>query len=581
MTVYEKWLFPTVFDVCTNPVPIDIDSDGHLETVFIGQDGTVYCISSFGELEWTYAAEPNPMYSTPAIADLDKDNELEIIIGSNTNDKITCLDREGNSLWNFSTSSNFNAAPAVVDFDLDGNLEILIGDHNGNFYCLSYDGTQKWNYSIPNGAGDAAIGDVDGDGKLEAIIPSIVHDNRIHCINSSGQLEWNYTHTANVDWYPCIADIHNDGQDEFFILADDQYYYCRNGTDGSVIWKCLLEFDTASNPILSDLTSDGSIESLVSLSFFDSGVFARIHCINDAGGIIWNATVRDEIFGSIITADLDDNGNQELIMGSTDLLYCLNSNGEQLWNYSIAPCFSTPLVVDIDLDNIYEIILPTEDGIYCLGINGVTQSGKTNWYCEGGSIHHTRQCDLDGDYLDDLNEKTYYPTDEDDSDTDDDQLNDGMELFMGTDPIDPDTDQDGLLDGEETIIGTNPLDEDTDQDGLDDYEEVTLGTDNYITNPLSNDTDTDGIDDYEEVHLGTDGYFTDPTNNDTDGDGYTDLEEINLGFDPTDPNDHPTPTTTPTTKVGFTNDGFIGLLITTSLALTVFTLVTRRKKYFE
>lgn len=67
-------------------------------------------------------------------------------------------------------------------------------------------------------------------------------------------------------------------------------------------------------------------------------------------------------------------------------------------------------------------------------------------------------------------------------------------------PVQPDADRDGLSDQEELDIHhTNPNDADTDDDALDDGLEVRLGTD-----PLSSDTDGDGRSDSEEVSAGTD-----------------------------------------------------------------------------
>ena len=84
---------------------------------------------------------------------------------------------------------------------------------------------------------------------------------------------------------------------------------------------------------------------------------------------------------------------------------------------------------------------------------------------------------------------------------------------------DTDTDDDGLNDGNELYgIGTDPLMADTDDDGLSDFDEV-----NRDGNPG----------DY------TPGTDTDPNDDDTDDDGITDGVEVNQGTDPFDPADYP------------------------------------------
>ncbi len=163
-----------------------------------------------------------------------------------------------------------------------------------------------------------------------------------------------------------------------------------------------------------------------------------------------------------------------------------------------------------------------------------------------------------------------------DSDSDNDGIVDGVEVFTyATSPVSTDTDGDGLSDYAELFTyHTDPLLVDTDGDTLSDKEEVTLGADGYVTNPLSRDTDGDTLtDDFEvttdpylqarspnlaalanrqvddiqvtvsvPVSARSAGitalpnhYLTDPTRADTDSDGADDAQEIVIGSHPLDP----------------------------------------------
>jgi hypothetical protein len=142
--------------------------------------------------------------------------------------------------------------------------------------------------------------------------------------------------------------------------------------------------------------------------------------------------------------------------------------------------------------------------------------------------------DTDGDGLTD-SEETTYGTDPNDADTDDDDLNDGVEVnTYGTDPLVVDTDGGGISDGNEVVNGTDPLDAsddddgsgtDTDGDGLSDIDEATYGTD---VNDA--DTDDDRLSDGQEVHT----YGTEPDDADSDGGGEEDGDEVDGGRDPLD-----------------------------------------------
>ena len=101
----------------------------------------------------------------------------------------------------------------------------------------------------------------------------------------------------------------------------------------------------------------------------------------------------------------------------------------------------------------------------------------------------------------------------------------GNELIVLQNTVSEDTDNDLLDDAIEILYGLSHVEIDTDRDGLSDYEEFYGPTD-----PLDPDTDNDGLYDGEEVNQ----YNTDPTNPDTDGDGSLDGDEVAWGVDPLD-----------------------------------------------
>ncbi|MEE1056417.1 MAG: starch-binding protein [Acutalibacteraceae bacterium] len=122
------------------------------------------------------------------------------------------------------------------------------------------------------------------------------------------------------------------------------------------------------------------------------------------------------------------------------------------------------------------------------------------------------------------------------SDTDEDELPDYMELLLGTDINIVDTDNDGLWDGYEFYTSlTDPTKIDTDGNGVSDNNEDTDsdGICNYVekdynTDPDNSDTDADGLSDYDEVLV----YNTNPLKYDTDVDGMGDLTEVLAGLNP-------------------------------------------------
>jgi len=149
------------------------------------------------------------------------------------------------------------------------------------------------------------------------------------------------------------------------------------------------------------------------------------------------------------------------------------------------------------------------------------------------------------------------------ADTDGDGLDDGLEVEVGSGPLDTDSDDDGALDSEERqpledsdgdgLI--NLLDPDSDNDGLNDGLEIgvlapsadtDLNAFNFwpdadvttTTDPLNPDSDGGGIPDGLEDRNrngrveSSESDPNDPTDDDSDGDGLSNFEESQLGTDP-------------------------------------------------
>lgn len=107
-----------------------------------------------------------------------------------------------------------------------------------------------------------------------------------------------------------------------------------------------------------------------------------------------------------------------------------------------------------------------------------------------------------------------------DPDSDEDGLSDDAEDANDNGLVNGDTDHDHVWDGGETWTETDPYDPDTDGDTLTDGNEV---NGEMPSSPLLVDTDGDGIDDPDEIAFGYD-----PSNADTDGDGLDDdVEDAN------------------------------------------------------
>ena len=87
--------------------------------------------------------------------------------------------------WKYITRDDVISSPAIGDVDGDKKLEIIIGSYDSNVYCLSGNGSLEWKFETGGGVSSSpAIGDVDDDGGLEVVVGS--GDNNIYCLGVRG-----------------------------------------------------------------------------------------------------------------------------------------------------------------------------------------------------------------------------------------------------------------------------------------------------------------------------------------------------------------------------------------------------------
>ena len=163
----------------SSPVIADIDNDGQNEIVFGHQDGILRAFEGDGRLKWSTRAIPgineeqncNPQLtpsaidSSPAVADIDADGDVEVVVGLGSTfvphqngSVISVNGKTGRIEWAFTSS-----------FD---NASLWAGQ------TPEADGWCEATYATP------AIGDVDGNGTVEIVFAS--WDFRIWAVDGRG-----------------------------------------------------------------------------------------------------------------------------------------------------------------------------------------------------------------------------------------------------------------------------------------------------------------------------------------------------------------------------------------------------------
>ena len=199
--------------------------------------------------------------------------------------------------------------------------------------------------------------------------------------------KWDFNTESTLLAGPAVYDVDKDGKKEIVIGTKDGRVIMFD-EEGKVRWTYNIRnkvsevdeyFQDAEaansingSPVIADINNDGQNEIIFGT---EDGL---LYAIDSSGVFLWKYKVGDAIRSSVLLHDFNKDDMHEIIFGSTDgNLYVVSANGELIWKHEgHSPIESTP----INIPHTNEVVFGCDDGtIKCVGLKeGAVWSYQTN-----------------------------------------------------------------------------------------------------------------------------------------------------------------------------------------------------------
>jgi outer membrane protein assembly factor BamB len=314
-------------------------------------------------------------------------------------------------LWTLDTKSPSYGSGALGDIDGDGKLEVVFGTYynDEHLYAVNVeDGSLLWKMKSDGGPFDASVAlvDLDGDRKLE-ILAGDSSTGKLFCLDGAGREKWSIKLPNSTDSPPAVADLDGDGVLEIVVGT-----MWRRGGKGDVtvyrsdtrevVWQRQVAGCVQSEPCLIDLNGDGALDVIVTSWRGDNAVHAFS---GKDGAALWTFETMDDgdtakthlgLYHGVSAGVLRKGGELRIAFGtcssSRGTVYVLDAKGKLVWKKMLREyLFAPTTMADLNGDGTREVI--------AIGsrTHVFSADGESLWTADVGGARGAAVVDIDGD----------------------------------------------------------------------------------------------------------------------------------------------------------------------------------------
>ncbi|HOX45843.1 MAG TPA: hypothetical protein PK668_19740 [Myxococcota bacterium] len=318
--------------------------------------------------------------ASPLAVDLDGDGRLELVAASRV--QVAAFEADGSPVRGFPVTlpKGQGVATGLCAGAWGGARPALLwGTPDGGLMALEGDGRPRAGFPVDVGraAGAPSLADVDGDGRLEALVGGA--DGRLHALTAEGKELPGFPVQVGAPVSTAVsAGRFAPGGELLLFFGDEQgrlHARRRSGTEAAGFPYDARNAIT-SQPVLGDIDDDGRFELIF------GAVDYHIHAVTAEGKAAPGFPVKTgyRIYAACALADLDDDGVAEVLATSGDgLLYAVDGRGRPAKGFPVRVGNrprSAPVVGDLDADGRPEIAVGSDQGrLYLLRSDGKDYPG--------------------------------------------------------------------------------------------------------------------------------------------------------------------------------------------------------------